>query len=214
MKRLRDENEDLTERLEEEEAKTGRLELQLRDERELRRKRDGTEGFVVVWKNDPGVWMGGKVGTMAGGGGGSGGGKRKRDNEGTKGESRGEVNEDAIAKKKKKKENEMWVSALRRREGLVDEDDEEKELNEGMRIKIEERKIEQEKKEVEATTAITGTHAEEHAVRKGKNVALEYALRFAEWLAAKPQKLEKKIETSAVITNPDPEVMDCDEFFT
>lgn len=57
MKNLREEIESLTEQLEVEVATTGRLKRQLEDERELRFKRDGTQGFVQIFQNDPELWM-------------------------------------------------------------------------------------------------------------------------------------------------------------
>lgn len=208
LKRLREENEDLTERLEDEVAKIGRLEIQLKHERQLRERRDGTTGFVSIWKNDPEIWMAEKV-TITAGGGGGGGGKRKRDKGGFGRESREVVDADVLAKKKKA--NEEWAA---RRKGLVDEDDEEEVSVPFKRMKI---KLEERKKEEEASATAEETCSGE--IDSLDEEDPEYPLRFAEWMAAKPTKAKKtgenKVKTEStyesIITNPDPNIMDCDE---
>lgn len=119
MKKLREEVEDLKEQLETSEAQAGRLRLQLRDERTMREKRDGTTGFFQFYKNDPEKWMSGIGSTNAGSGGG--GSKRRRDEDrgGGRAEREEVVDEDLLDRKKK--ENEAW--SVRR--GQLDRDDEE-----------------------------------------------------------------------------------------
>jgi hypothetical protein len=161
MKRYREAIEDLTTKLEIEEATTGRLKIQLSHERQFRERRDGIKGFVTISKNDPELWMGDKL-TM-----GVGGEKRKR-NEEEEGEAternqraRGEAtartrrsgeeatgvsNEDLAAQKKR--ENDAFMAS---RKGQFNEDDDEEEMEEGLRIKMEEKRAEKKiKEELEA----------------------------------------------------------------
>lgn len=137
IKKLREEVEDLEEKLRVQDLSIDTLKLQLRDERQLRLQRDGTGGFVTVWKNDPALWM--SFDGNATGGGEGGGKKRKRDDGGEAGDAERTAGDQEELQAQKKKQNEAWAA---RRKGQVDEDDEEEvneELVQEMKIKLEKR---------------------------------------------------------------------------